>query len=90
MSDSRAMGYLYIALQQVYKLLHESSFHSSVVHVVQCGRGTDTNACIVGSLLDSIYDVDDIPKKNMEKKRFYVLIPNNDCNVVLEERLKIF
>jgi ADP-ribosylglycohydrolase len=63
MSDSSAMGYLGIALQQlVYELLCGPSFYSSIVRVVERGGDTDTNACIVGSLLGAFYGIESIPE----------------------------
>jgi ADP-ribosylglycohydrolase len=63
-TDSDAMGYLGIALQNAfYELLNGKSFYESMLNIVSRGGDTDTNCCIAGALLGAYYGILKMPKE---------------------------
>jgi ADP-ribosyl-[dinitrogen reductase] hydrolase len=61
-ADDDYIGYLGIALQMAFtELLHGNSFYNSMLNVVSKGGDTDTNCCIVGSLIGALYGKKHIP-----------------------------
>uniref|UniRef100_A0A914C8F4 ADP-ribosylhydrolase ARH3 n=1 Tax=Acrobeloides nanus TaxID=290746 RepID=A0A914C8F4_9BILA len=61
--DASFVGYLGVALQSAfYELLHATSFASGVEAAIARGGDTDTNGCIVATLLGARFGVDDIPE----------------------------
>jgi ADP-ribosyl-[dinitrogen reductase] hydrolase len=61
-TDGPYQGYLGVALQNAfYELLHGTDIENSLVHIIERGGDTDTNACIAGSLLGALYGYQKIP-----------------------------
>jgi ADP-ribosylglycohydrolase len=60
--DPEYMDYFGIALQNMYyEFIHNDDFYTSILHIVQRGGDTDTNACISGAFLGSFYGIQNIP-----------------------------
>jgi ADP-ribosyl-[dinitrogen reductase] hydrolase len=58
------MGWVRHALQAAFhQLLHARDFEQALVDVVGLGGDTDTNGCITGALLGSVFGVDAIPER---------------------------
>ena len=58
------MGWVIKAFQNAFfQLLHAPSFESGVVRTVMLGGDTDTNACIAGALLGSVYGAGAVPQQ---------------------------
>ncbi len=56
--DSKCMGYLGVALQGAFhELLHANSFTEGLLNTIKRGGDTDTNGCIVGSMLGNLRTV---------------------------------
>jgi ADP-ribosylglycohydrolase len=52
----------------MYVLFTSESFTESVGKVISYGGDTDTNACIVGSMAESLYGIsDELKEKALEK-----------------------
>ena len=43
----------------LYALYNSKDFSSSIINTVNMGGDTDTNACIVGSMAEALYGIDD-------------------------------
>ena len=60
-------GFVKIAFQRCcFHLLHNNSYSDAIKQTVGEGGDTDTNACIVGGLIGSLYGLKGIPKKYIE------------------------
>lgn len=63
----------------LYSLFNSNSFEDSIKLAISFGGDTDTNACIVGSMAEAMYGVDDALK---EKAIYY--LPNEFKNILKE------
>ncbi len=62
--DSQYQGYFGFAFQNAfYHLLNGKNFYLSMIDTISMGGDTDTNGCIIGSLLGAYYGVQYIPEK---------------------------
>lgn len=52
----------------LYALFSSSSFNESVIKVISYGGDTDTNACIVGSMAEALYGIDETLINQASKK----------------------
>lgn len=52
----------------LYALYISNDFSESIKNTLLMGGDTDTNACIVGSMAEALYGIDDSLKKQMEDK----------------------
>ena len=58
------MGWVRHALQAAFhQLLHARDFEQALVDVIGLGGDTDTNGCIAGALLGSVFGVEGIPSR---------------------------
>ena len=73
--DPEYMDYFGIALQNMYyEFIHNDNFYTSILHIVQRGGDTNTNACISGAFLGSFYGIQNIPD---EWKKSVSNVPNH-------------
>ena len=64
------MGWVRHALQAAFhQLLHARDFEQALVDVIGLGGDTDTNGCIAGALLGSVFGADAIPARWMNVVR---------------------
>jgi ADP-ribosyl-[dinitrogen reductase] hydrolase len=60
--DGDKQGYMYVALQLAfYHFFNTNSFYDALLHTISQGGDTDTNACIVGSIMGAKVGVKNIP-----------------------------
>ncbi len=52
----------------LYAIYNSDSFYDSIRKVISMGGDTDTNACIVGSVSEAIYGIDDELKELVYEK----------------------
>lgn len=52
----------------LYALFTSNSFEESLLNVISYGGDTDTNACIVGSMAEALYGIDESLIKKCDKK----------------------
>jgi ADP-ribosylglycohydrolase len=98
-TDSKFKGYLGIALQNAYhELLYGKSFESSILNILKRGGDTDTNACIAGALLGSIYGKKSMPADWIEtidqnngglRQTFYPWSCTNDLTEIAKGLIKL-
>lgn len=98
-NTDKYIGYLGHALQNsFYELLYGNSFYSSIVNICKRGGDTDTNCCIAGALLGSLYGSKNIPylwkytvKNSNNKRRLeqYDEIKQNKLEVIARRLLSL-
>jgi ADP-ribosylglycohydrolase len=63
---SHQMGWVLKALQNAFhRLLWAESLEEGIIDTVRCGGDTDTNGCIAGALLGSVYALAAVPERWM-------------------------
>ena len=83
-ADSRCQGYFGIAFQNAfYHLMHSNNYHDALLSVMRLGGDTDTNGCIVGSLLGALYGIDSMPKQWIESVKYPKFSHNRDIRYPL-------
>ncbi len=86
-ADGKYMGYFGIAFQMAfYELLYGNSFYDSMLHVISQGGDTDTNGCIVGTLLGAFYGNKNIPYNwirnvTIRNKRYHKYLEINQLDI---------
>ncbi len=61
---SHQMGWVLIALRNAFhRLLHAESLEEGIIETVRCGGDTDTNGCIAGALMGSVFGLPAIPER---------------------------
>ena len=68
----------------LYAFYHATSFEDAIIRAVSMGGDTDTNACIVGSMAESIFEIPDYLKNKADElipDEFRLLLKNGYNNI---------